>query len=426
MSAARNHDGSDAATPANDHPVVAGSPPSASAEAVMAHVLFMDIVGNSQLSTDQQPRMVTRLQELVQATDEFQRARTGGDLVSLPTGDGIALVFFRSPEQPAGCAVDIARALRKDPFCQVRMGIHSGPVFLIQDINGARNVSGAGINQAERVMSCGGSGHILMSDAVADPLRHLSRWNERIHDAGICKVKDGSLHVWNLNDAEVGNAAAPQRRVHFWEPRKVLILAATLVVIAGVGVYIASHLSRPLDPAVATHSPLRSLSYSLLVKTKSGVVRPLAQEMLFPAGYQLQFRFTGGQDGFLYVVNEGPPQKGGPVWTWLFPYPALNQGSAALGASVPLLLPRDNFIQLDAMQGKEKVYVIWSDHEIPELNASVLAAEHSGQIRDRDISAIRGILAKASSDVEAIKAETETIIRGNAPVLMKLITLEHL
>src|ERR1700722_12200909 len=134
--------------------------------------------------------MVTRLQQLVQETDEYQKARPGGDLVSLPTGDGMALVFFRSPEQPAGCAIEIALALRKDPFCQVRMGIHSGPVFPIEDINGARNVSGAGINQAERVMSCGGAGHILMSEGVADPLRHLSRWKDRVHDAGICKVKD--------------------------------------------------------------------------------------------------------------------------------------------------------------------------------------------------------------------------------------------
>ena len=111
------------------------SPAGASPEAVMAHVLFIDMVGSSQLATDHQPQMVTCLQQLVQETDEYQKARPGGDLVSLPTGDGMALVFFRSPEQPAGCAIEIALALRKDPFCQVRMGIHSGPVFLIEDID---------------------------------------------------------------------------------------------------------------------------------------------------------------------------------------------------------------------------------------------------------------------------------------------------
>src|ERR1035438_5971575 len=204
MSASRNKDPSDAAISASNNRTVADPPAGNPAQAVMAHVLFMDIVGSSRLTTDQQPKVLNRLQELVQATDEFQRARTGGDdLVSLPTGDGMALVFFRSPEQPAGCAVEIARALRKDPFCQVRMGVHSGPVFLIQDINGARNISGAGINQAERVMSCGGAGHILLSDLVADPLRHLSRWKDRLHDAGICRVKDGTLHLWSLYDAEV-------------------------------------------------------------------------------------------------------------------------------------------------------------------------------------------------------------------------------
>ena len=111
--------------------------------------------------------------------------------------------------------------------------------------------------------------------------------------------------------------------------------------------------------------------------------------MVFPAGYQLQFRFAGGQDGFLYVVNEGPPRQGGPIWTWLFPYPALHQGSAALSASTPLLLPPDSFIILDKMQGQERVYVIWSDHDIPELSASVFAAEKSGQIRADDLPAIQ-------------------------------------
>src|SRR5580700_9481254 len=148
MSADRNHD-SDAATPASDNEIAAEPHRGTASQALMAHVLFIDTVGNSRLATDHQPEVVTRLQQLVQATDEFQRAHSGGDLVSLPTGDGMALVFFRSPEQPAGCAVDIARALRKDPFCKIRMGVHSGPVFLLQDINGARNVSGAGINQAE-------------------------------------------------------------------------------------------------------------------------------------------------------------------------------------------------------------------------------------------------------------------------------------
>jgi class 3 adenylate cyclase len=425
MSADRNHD-SDAATRASDNEIAAEPHRGTASQALMAHVLFIDTVGNSRLATDHQPEVVTRLQQLVQATDEFQRAHSGGDLVSLPTGDGMALVFFRSPEQPAGCAVDIARALRKDPFCKIRMGVHSGPVFLLQDINGARNVSGAGINQAERVMSCGGSGHILMSDIAADPLRHLSQWKARLHDAGICRVKDGTLHLWSLHDADIGSAAPAQGRVRLWGSRRALISAATLVVMIGIGAFVASRLQRPVNSPVATHAPLRSLSYSFLIKTKSGAVLPLAREMVFPAGYQLQFRFAGGQDGFLYVVNEGPPRQGGPIWTWLFPYPALHQGSAALSASTPLLLPPDSFIILDKMQGQERVYVIWSDHDIPELSASVFVAEKSGQIRADDLPAIRGILSKASSDVEVIKADTETIMRGNWPVLVKLIVLEHM
>jgi class 3 adenylate cyclase len=424
MSAARDNDPSDAA--ASDNRTVADARAGAASEAVMAHVLFIDIVGSTRLATDQQPQMVTHLQQIVQATEEFQRARTGNDLVSLPTGDGVALVFFRSPEQPAACAVEVARALRKDPFCQVRMGVHSGLVFLIQDINGARNVSGAGINQAERVMSCGGAGHILLSDLVADPLRHLSRWKDRLHDAGACRVKDGILHLWSLRDAELGNTAAPLSLVRSPWSRRVLISTAALVVLAGVGVSVLVHSQRPPAGPIASPTTLRSLSYSLLIKTKTGQVRPLAREMVFPPGYQLQFRFTGGENGFLYVVNEGPPQREGSVWTWLFPYPALNKGSSALSASAPLLLPPDNFIQLDKMLGQEKVYVLWSDHEIPELQASMLASEKSGRIRAADISVVRAIISKASPDVAVTNAGTETVIRGTSGVLVKLITLEHM
>ena len=426
MSAPRNNDGCDAATSASDNRTVADPQAGTSHEAVMAHVLFVDIVGSSRLATDQQPQIVTRLQQLVQATDEFQRARTGGELVSLPTGDGMALVFFRSPEQPAGCAVEVAGALRRDPFCQVRMGVHSGPVFLIQDINGARNVSGAGINQAERVMSCGGAGHILMSELVADPLCHLSRWKDCLHDAGICRVKDGTLHLWSLHDAEVGNAAPAHRLVRSGWPRKVLISAAALVVIAAVGVSVVIHSQRPPPRPTATLATLRSLSYSLLIKTKTGEVHPLAREMVFPSGYQVRFRFSSSQNGFLYVVNEGPPQPDSAIWTWLFPYPAWNRGSSALSASTPLLVPADKFIKLDAMQGQEKIYLTWSDHEIPELQASVRASGEFGQIRAADILLIRAIISKASPDVEVIKADTETVIRGNSPILVRLITLEHM
>jgi len=133
--------------------------------------------------------------------------------------------------------------LETTPFCQVRMGVHSGPVFLIQDINGARNVSGAGINQAERVMSCGGAGHILLSELVADPLRQLSRWKNRLHDAGVCRVKDGTMHLSSLDDAEIGNADPPHRLVRHRWPRKVLISAAALVVIAGGALWVVMHRS---------------------------------------------------------------------------------------------------------------------------------------------------------------------------------------
>jgi len=205
-----------------------------------------------------------------------------------------------------------------------------------------------------------------------------------------------------------------------------MISAAALVVIAGVGLALFIHSQRPTGRPAAAPTTVRSLSYSLLIKTKTGEVRPLAREMVFPPGYQMRFRFSSSQDGFLYVVNEGPPQRDGAIWTWLFPYPALNRGSSALSASAPLLLPPDSFIQLDKMEGQEKVYVVWSDHEIPELQDAVLASDKSGQVRVAAIPVIRAIISKASPDVEVIKADSETVIRGHSPVLVKLITLEHM
>src|SRR5436189_5304159 len=139
-------------------------------ELEIAHVLFTDIVGYSKLPIHQQRAVVEHLNEIVRGTDEVQAAETAGRLLKIPTGDGITLVFYDSPETPAECALEISRALKKHPELQLRMGIHSGPVSGVVDAAGRASMAGAGINSAQRVRDCGESGHILLSKYVAEEL----------------------------------------------------------------------------------------------------------------------------------------------------------------------------------------------------------------------------------------------------------------
>jgi class 3 adenylate cyclase len=138
----------------------------------IAHVLFTDIVGYSKLPINEQRALVERLNEIVRSTDEFQAAEAAGRLIKIPTGDGMALVFYHSPEAPAECALEISRALKKYPDLQLRMGVHGGPVSAVIDVTGKANVAGPGINTAQRVMKCGDAGHILLSKHVAEDLEH--------------------------------------------------------------------------------------------------------------------------------------------------------------------------------------------------------------------------------------------------------------
>src|SRR5437867_562587 len=178
----------------------------------IAHVLFTDIVGYSKLPIHRQRAVVERLNEIVRGTDEFQAAETAGRLIKIPTGDGITLVFYHSPEAPVECALEISRALKKHPELQLRMGIHSGPVSGIVDATGKANVAGAGINMAQRIMDCGDAGHILLSQHVAADLEEYPHWQTHLHEIGECEVKHGvHLSVVSLYTAELGNPAVPEK-----------------------------------------------------------------------------------------------------------------------------------------------------------------------------------------------------------------------
>jgi len=178
----------------------------------IAHVLFTDIVGYSKLAMDDQQRYLRQLQKLVRSTSEFERAKSNDQLISLPTGDGMALVFFGEPEAPVRCALELSKSLRANPEIKLRMGVNSGPIYRVADINANRNVAGGGINIAQRVMDCGDAGHILISKSVADVLGQLSSWRGHLHDLGEMEVKHGvRVHVFNLLTEVAGNSAIPEK-----------------------------------------------------------------------------------------------------------------------------------------------------------------------------------------------------------------------
>ena len=178
----------------------------------IGHVLFIDIVEYSKLLITQQSEQIETLRKIVRGTEQFRLAETEGKLVRLPTGDGGALVFRTTPEAPVLCALEISKELRKHPELRVRMGIHSGPVNAVTDLNEQSNIAGAGIIIAQRVMDCGDAGHILLSKHVAEDLEHYPRWQPYLHDLGEWEVKHGvRVSVVNLYGNDAGNAAFPTR-----------------------------------------------------------------------------------------------------------------------------------------------------------------------------------------------------------------------
>jgi len=189
----------------------------------IAYVLFMDIVGYSKLLTSEQRGLVELLSRIVRESEHFRAADAEGSLITVPTGDGMALVFYNTPEDPVQCALDVSSAAAHHHELKLRMGIHSGPVTAVVDVSGGSNVAGAGINIAQRVMDCGDAGHILVSKHMAVDLEQYGDWKRHLHDIGECEVKHGvRLSVVNLYTEGHGNPEVPQR---FRQARKILSVA---------------------------------------------------------------------------------------------------------------------------------------------------------------------------------------------------------
>jgi TolB-like protein/class 3 adenylate cyclase/Tfp pilus assembly protein PilF len=232
-------------------------------ELEIAYVLFIDIVGYSKLVTSEQHRLLELLNRIVHDSEHFRAAEAKSRLISVPTGDGMALVFYNTPEAPVECALEVNRAASEHPELKLRMGIHSGPVSGVVDVSGRSNIAGAGINIAQRVMDCGDAGHVLVSKHMAEDLEQYGQWKRHLHDLGECEVKHGvRVSVVNLYTEDHGNPEVPQK---FRQARhkaaavpvvaektkaskNLIIVAASVVLIAGivVGGYLLSRRSAPV------------------------------------------------------------------------------------------------------------------------------------------------------------------------------------
>src|SRR5213075_2575441 len=243
----------------------------------IGHVLTMDVVEYSTLLITEQTRVMGELTSIVKNTERFQRGESEGNLVRIPTGDGMALVFFDDPQAPIECAMEIAGALKSHPEIGLRMGIHSGPVNAVVDVSDRANVAGAGIDMAQRVMDCGDAGHILLSKRVADDLAPFPRWNPHLHELGECEVKHGrKVSLVNFYTAEIGNPARPIKCASgaagrstsaapslLWQKPALIAAAALFVIALGLATFV---LSRPKVSQLWTNpSAARANSQSIAV-----------------------------------------------------------------------------------------------------------------------------------------------------------------
>src|SRR5438874_779073 len=243
----------------------------------IGHILFMDVVSYSKLLTNEQREIQRQLTQIVRSTEHFRAAERAGKLIRLPVGDGMALVFFNTPEAPVQCALEVANALKAYPHLQLRMGIHSGPVSGVTDVNERSNVAGVGINMAQRVMDCGEAGHILLSSRIADDLAQQSRWHPSLHELGPVEVKHGvRVEIVNFYTDEVGNPKLPSKVKRAQEEQRAvdhrassvgarkwwLMICLLLIVVAAViaGFWLLSHRVPPKPSAIAGAIPDKSIA----------------------------------------------------------------------------------------------------------------------------------------------------------------------
>ncbi len=259
----------------------------------IAHLLLIDAVGYSKLLVNEQIELLQELNQIVRNTEQFRAAEARGKLIRVPTGDGMALLFFHSPEEPVRCALEISRTLQDHPHIQVRMGVHSGPVNRVTDVNDKTNFAGSGINVAQRVLDCGDAGHILLSGHVAEDLTEYRHWQPYLHDLGECDVKHGlRLHLFNAYKDNLGNPQVPEKlkRGRRWKqtsgvsirplitPRWPKYVLTAVLVVSAVALAISSlmffHRASP-SAIISTRPETTATSWPTAIAEKSIAVLPL-------------------------------------------------------------------------------------------------------------------------------------------------------
>jgi TolB-like protein/class 3 adenylate cyclase/Flp pilus assembly protein TadD len=256
----------------------------------IAHLLFIDVVGYTKLLVNEQIELLQELNQIIRNTECFRSAEASGKLIRVPTGDGMALLFSRNPEEPARCALEISRTLKEHPHIQLRMGVHSGPVNRITDVNDKTNVAGPGINVAQRVLDCGDAGHILLSAHIAEDLTNYRHWQPYLHDLGECEVKHGlRLHLFNLYKENLGNPQVPEklkrgrrskpasgsRPIIFSRSPNVALIVALLVCAAAfvISALVFFHRTSP-SPSIAARPEAKATSRPTAIPEKSIAVLP--------------------------------------------------------------------------------------------------------------------------------------------------------
>lgn len=404
----------------------------------------MDIVGYSKLRIDEQRERIRELQDIVRNTDEFRRAQNTNEFLCLPTGDGMALVFFDDQEAAIRCAVEIGRTLRTRRDIPLRIGINTGPVYRIADINANMNVTGGGINIAQRVMDCGDAGHIILSKEIADALRQVGQWAKHMHSLGDVVVKHGiRVPLVNFYSDEVGNSNTPSRMRAKKSLKKLLMIACVILMSAALfwGVTRLHKNNRAVNVQIApTNSASEhTFSYSMIVqKYRNG--RPYKKpftipgEITFERDDKVKLLFTSDKQGYLYVINKGPESSGRNWLVTLFPdsdRSAIVEPNQTLPIPPVSQTPDNDWIEFDKDVGTEELWIIWSMQPIPLLEEikKWLNSTDRGEIKNfnQDL-AVRAFLESNEGKLPEGKKNpegTKTTFLGKGDIVAYRLRLQH-
>jgi class 3 adenylate cyclase len=421
-------------------------------EIEIAHTVFTDLAGYSLMTMDEQKDRLAEFTAIVRACPSYQAAERADQLVRLPTGDGMALVFSGDPTRAAACALEILKGLKGQPQLPVRVGLNTGPVYRVEDINGKSNVAGGGINTAQRVMDCADPGQALVSKSLAEVLLQVSEWRPRMTDLGVHPVKHGvEVHIYSLHDGNLGSAAMPQRLTPRQKaqsaaarpaesaspgrPRWIVpaLLAALLIPVAYVA-WKQLQSQQAAAPTVPVRTVVSRFDYSItLTQLRNGIRKKpftLASEVVFEKGDEIQINVTSAEPAYLYAMNFGPMPDGSPSCNLL----RLTAGSfrVALQPGVPLRIPQGSPILFDSGEGLEKFYLVYARQPVDfieslgakqkDVGADLLITAPPDLARVSDwLNAQLKFVESAIADKEAAR----TRVQGFDPVLVHLVKLEH-